>query len=130
MITEHDTFKCDLCGSENGEYNTNTGNHITCEELEEVRSYSCCAYCGEKVKRDNEGAILNHILTCKERPELKLIEAASEAEELIHTYYREALKTIGIEKAEDQGWYFTTDAGEVFVDTLEEALQKTLELKA
>lgn len=33
MITKNDTFKCDFCGEETGQFHTDTGNHVQCAEL-------------------------------------------------------------------------------------------------
>jgi hypothetical protein len=36
-ITENNTFKCQYCNGEIGEFNEETGNHVICEENAELR---------------------------------------------------------------------------------------------
>lgn len=37
MITANDTFRCSVCGSENGCFDVDTGNHPQCDEIVALR---------------------------------------------------------------------------------------------
>jgi len=67
----------------------------------------------------------------------ELFQAEEAVKKLTVENFLAALKSIGITKADEDlvkmgagNWFYTTDAGEVLVSTLEEALQWTIELCA
>ncbi len=38
MIDENDNFHCDYCGGREGDFYTETGNHVTCQDLVALRA--------------------------------------------------------------------------------------------
>ncbi len=63
-------------------------------EIEENSKYTVCAYCGHlSLKSDGAQAIVDHIMSCEERPEKKLLDKAFEVEDRLYGFLNHLLTT-------------------------------------
>ncbi len=78
------------CGHKNrylaeGEDGTQYCSMCQLEEYKKFADVTACAYCGHESPKNDRMAIIDHVLTCDQRPEKKLLKKAFEIEDSLFT---------------------------------------------
>lgn len=57
-------------------------------EMYECQDKVVCSYCGHESRKNDKMGAINHVLNCKKRPELKLLQKAFEVEDRLYAWLK------------------------------------------